>query len=609
VAKDPGSLKSNGAPLVASGTSPLNGGRFAVAAFLARNVAVVSVLLLGLLATSVVYLVASHAVEHDRQTEFESLANYRINTFRSSVRAQLGDVHSLKALFGVAPDVGRAEFARFAAELMSNSESMQTLEWVPRVEHESRQAWEERARREGLADFIIRERGLSGGLRPATTRPEYFPVYYVEPVAGNEPAIGFDLASNPVRRAAIERARETRLPSSTGRVTLVQETDSQFGALLFFPVFDRDGQLKGFVLGVLRAGSLLQGALAHLRERRLEVTLFDATAPEDSSFLARFSDGVLEATRGNEPLQAGPGKFVSAGLIHVADREWIIQCRPVPGSSFAKESMAPLLALLVGLIVTALLSGFLAYRSIGDARARHYEAQLTHLSRVATTGELAASLAHELTQPLCAIVLNAQSARRLAGDDPGSASGPVQDALDRIVADGERAGKTIGNIRAFLSRGTGERRAVAIESIVREAVAMVEAGARSVRSIGLQVDPALPRVFADPVQIQQVLVNLALNGIESMEAAGQSHRPLTVSVSRNGAGFVAITVEDEGRGLEGLSDEQLFSPFFTTKEHGMGIGLSLCRSIIESHGGKISGVSSGDGGARFVFSLPVVEEV
>ncbi|RKZ15293.1 hypothetical protein DRQ53_09435 [bacterium] len=609
MAKDPGSLKSNGAPLVASGTSPLNGGRFAVAAFLARNVAVVSVLLLGLLATSVVYLVASHAVEHDRQTEFESLANYRINTFRSSVRAQLGDVHSLKALFGVAPDVGRAEFARFAAELMSNSESMQTLEWVPRVEHESRQAWEERARREGLADFIIRERGLSGGLRPATTRPEYFPVYYVEPVAGNEPAIGFDLASNPVRRAAIERARETRLPSSTGRVTLVQETDSQFGALLFFPVFDRDGQLKGFVLGVLRAGSLLQGALAHLRERRLEVTLFDATAPEDSSFLARFSDGVLEATRGNEPLQAGPGKFVSAGLIHVADREWIIQCRPVPGSSFAKESMAPLLALLVGLIVTALLSGFLAYRSIGDARARHYEAQLTHLSRVATTGELAASLAHELTQPLCAIVLNAQSARRLAGDDPGSASGPVQDALDRIVADGERAGKTIGNIRAFLSRGTGERRAVAIESIVREAVAMVEAGARSVRSIGLQVDPALPRVFADPVQIQQVLVNLALNGIESMEAAGQSHRPLTVSVSRNGAGFVAITVEDEGRGLEGLSDEQLFSPFFTTKEHGMGIGLSLCRSIIESHGGKISGVSSGDGGARFVFSLPVVEEV
>jgi len=609
VAKDPGSLKSNGAPLVASGTSPLNGGRFAVAAFLARNVAVVSVLLLGLLATSVVYLVASHAVEHDRQTEFESLANYRINTFRSSVRAQLGDVHSLKALFGVAPDVGRAEFARFAAELMSNSESMQTLEWVPRVEHESRQAWEERARREGLADFIIRERGLSGGLRPATTRPEYFPVYYVEPVAGNEPAIGFDLASNPVRRAAIERARETRLPSSTGRVTLVQETDSQFGALLFFPVFDRDGQLKGFVLGVLRAGSLLQGALAHLRERRLEVTLFDATAPEDSSFLARFSDGVLEATRGNEPLQADPGKFVSAGLIHVADRDWIIQCRPVPGSSFAKESMAPLLALLVGLIVTALLSGFLAYRSIGDARARHYEAQLTHLSRVATAGELAASLAHELTQPLCAIVLNAQSARRLAGDDPGSASGAVQDALDRIVADGERAGKTIGNIRAFLSRGTGERRAVAIESIVREAVAMVEAGARSVRSIGLQVDPALPRVFADPVQIQQVLVNLALNGIESMEAAGQSHRPLTVSVSRNGAGFVAITVEDEGRGLEGLSDEQLFSPFFTTKEHGMGIGLSLCRSIIESHGGKISGVSSGDGGARFVFSLPVVEEV
>ncbi|RKZ11650.1 hypothetical protein DRQ32_05465 [bacterium] len=609
MAKDPGSLKSNGAPLVASGTSPLNGGRFAVAAFLARNVAVVSVLLLGLLATSVVYLVASHAVEHDRQTEFESLANYRINTFRSSVRAQLGDVHSLKALFGVAPDVGRAEFARFAAELMSNSESMQTLEWVPRVEHESRQAWEERARREGLADFIIRERGLSGGLRPATTRPEYFPVYYVEPVAGNEPAIGFDLASNPVRRAAIERARETRLPSSTGRVTLVQETDSQFGALLFFPVFDRDGQLKGFVLGVLRAGSLLQGALAHLRERRLEVTLFDATAPEDSSFLARFSDGVLEATRGNEPLQADPGKFVSAGLIHVADRDWIIQCRPVPGSSFAKESMAPLLALLVGLIVTALLSGFLAYRSIGDARARHYEAQLTHLSRVATAGELAASLAHELTQPLCAIVLNAQSARRLAGDDPGSASGAVQDALDRIVADGERAGKTIGNIRAFLSRGTGERRAVAIESIVREAVAMVEAGARSVRSIGLQVDPALPRVFADPVQIQQVLVNLALNGIESMEAAGQSHRPLTVSVSRNGAGFVAITVEDEGRGLEGLSDEQLFSPFFTTKEHGMGIGLSLCRSIIESHGGKISGVSSGDGGARFVFSLPVVEEV
>jgi two-component system sensor kinase FixL len=142
---------------------------------------------------------------------------------------------------------------------------------------------------------------------------------------------------------------------------------------------------------------------------------------------------------------------------------------------------------------------------------------------------------------------------------------------------------------------------------VREAIAMVRAGTQPTPSIDLHVEPSLPEVLADPVQIQQVVINLLLNGFEAMKATDAGHASLVVRVAMSGMGTVTTSVTDAGKGLDGMTNEELFSPFFTTKDQGMGIGLSISRSIVESHDGRIWAESPAGSGASFAFSLPVAD--
>ena len=232
------------------------------------------------------------------------------------------------------------------------------------------------------------------------------------------------------------------------------------------------------------------------------------------------------------------------------------------------------------------------------------EAELAHVTRVTTMGQLAASIAHEVNQPLGAIVANAAAAERWLGATPPE-SAKARQALRAIVDDGQRAGAVIGRIRALMKREPRREEEVDINEVVREVLALARQEQRrhDVVVEALLAD-GLPRVRGDKIQLQQVLLNLTVNALEAMSDGADTPHTLVVRSEHDGARGVLVTVSDTGVGLDAAAKERLFDPFYTTKAGGMGMGLAISRSIVESHGGRIWAEANSPGGAVFRFALP-----
>ena len=235
------------------------------------------------------------------------------------------------------------------------------------------------------------------------------------------------------------------------------------------------------------------------------------------------------------------------------------------------------------------------------------QAELAHVTRVMTLGELTASIAHEVNQPLGAIVTSAASCSRWLSAEPPNLEKALR-ALERIVSDGRRASEVIGRIRALMKRQTPRKGWLDINEPILEVVAIAQSQLRR-EDILLETRLAagLPLVQGDRVQLQQVLLNLIINAIEAMTGIEERHRELTIVSATDGPDAVGIEVRDSGTGLDPTRTAHLFEPFYTTKAEGIGIGLSISRSIVEAHGGHLSARANTPHGAVFRFSLPVEE--
>ena len=232
------------------------------------------------------------------------------------------------------------------------------------------------------------------------------------------------------------------------------------------------------------------------------------------------------------------------------------------------------------------------------------QAELAHVTRVTTLGELTASIAHEVNQPLAAIVADANASLNwLAASQPELDS--VREALDAIVKDGHRAADVIQRIRQLATRTVPQKTALAINDVIRDIVPLVGPEVRS-HGVSLRLDltPGLPPVLGDRVQLQQVLINFVMNGIEAMTSIDDRSRELLIRSQAHDGDAVLVAVQDAGVGIDPSSAEQMFSAFFTTKPGGMGMGLSISRSIIDAHGGRLWATSNPDHGATFHFVLP-----
>jgi two-component system sensor kinase FixL len=295
-------------------------------------------------------------------------------------------------------------------------------------------------------------------------------------------------------------------------------------------------------------------------------------------------------------LETGERRIIGVGRIVVGQRK--------DGSTFPME-------LAVGEAMVSgrrLFTGFirdLTERQLTENRLQELQTELLHVSRLTDVGQMASALAHELNQPLAAIVNYVQASRRFLQAENAQVSPKIFETMDKAVAQAARAGEIIKHLRSFISKGDAEHRLEDLNKVVEEATALGLVGAKesgvTVRW-ALHHDP-LP-VIVDKVQIQQVVFNLVRNSIEAMADHPLPH-DLLVGTGLADAATAEVSVSDTGPGLAVKVQAQLFQPFITTKDKGMGLGLSICRSIIDAHGGRLWATANADRGVTFQFILPL----
>jgi two-component system sensor kinase FixL len=249
----------------------------------------------------------------------------------------------------------------------------------------------------------------------------------------------------------------------------------------------------------------------------------------------------------------------------------------------------------------------LTERQNTEARLHELQSELVHISRLTALGEMASALAHELNQPLAAITNYLKGSTRLIAGRTDEESLLLRDAMTKASDQAVRAGDIIRRLRDFVSRGETERRVESLTKLIDEASALALVGIKDYNvRVEFRLYPAADYVIADKVQIQQVLLNLMRNAIEAMTETPR--RQLTITSEAVADDMVCLRVIDTGTGIAPEVAANLFNPFFTTKPHGMGVGLSICRTIIESHGGKIWTEPNPGGGTMFCFTVPAVTD-
>lgn len=243
-----------------------------------------------------------------------------------------------------------------------------------------------------------------------------------------------------------------------------------------------------------------------------------------------------------------------------------------------------------------------------EEKLQNAQAELAHVTRVTMLGELTATIAHEVNQPLAAVIANADACLRwLDRETPDLAA--ARRSVEWVISDGNRASEVIRHVRALASKTDIEKVPLDINDIVRDAIVLIQRELTSHRvSLRTELAPLLPMILGDPVQLQQVIINLMMNGIEAMLSDAHRARELVIRSGQDETHRVLLSVTDRGVGISAENASQLFNAFFTTKSSGLGMGLSICRSIVEAHGGRLSASSNDGSGTTFQFVLPMHQE-
>ncbi|MGO9954361.1 MAG: CHASE domain-containing protein [Dissulfurispiraceae bacterium] len=312
--------------------------------------------------------------------EFNEAVDNRYSAFKRELDSDISVLTSLQALYYTSEkNLERSEFRNFTSHILNQHASIKALEWIPLVTDTQRKAYEQSARKEGFSDFQFTELVAQGELKREERRKEYFPVYFVEPYKGNEKAFGFDLASNPTRLEALEFARKTGETRATARITLVQETKSQFGFIVFAPIYKKGvpvnsdqarwDNLEGFALGVFRIGDIAEKAENYLKPEGVDIFIYDESAPEKERFLYAHSSHTRKTPILNPDQPATD--LTNSKMLEVAGRKWMVIYAATPDFIAARGSWLPWGLLLSGLALTGLVVRFLLIVSHADHVERY----------------------------------------------------------------------------------------------------------------------------------------------------------------------------------------------------------------------------------------------
>ena len=540
----------------------------------------------------------------------------------------LSAVESLAAIFAVYPEVTRQDFHSATAHLLARHPSLRALGWDPRIQRAERESWEAEMRRTGSPGYRITERSAAGAMVPAADRPDYYVVGYIEPYEGNEEALGYDVGSEPRRRAALERAAVSGELALTASIVLVQDEEEKSGFLAFWPRY-RDAvpgspiswknDLVGFVVGVFRVEDLVKAAIPELDDPEMGIRVEDVTDPTAPTLLY-----ASPAMPGGDPSRGSgdsggsrfePGYLVGVSNLEQGGRTWRLAFAPTARGLAAQRTWFPTATLLAGLFVTGFLSFYLAHllrrtrqiEELADSRAREIahrkhaeegrrrlDAKLQEAQKLESLGMLAGGIAHDFNNLLTGILGNADLA--LLELSPES---PSREELEQIRLAATRAADLTRQMLAYSGKGQMRSEFVDLSVLVEEMTHLLESSISKKAELSCDFAPDLPTIEGDATQIRQVLMNLITNASDALEGGpGRiSIRTGVCELDRQDLLNADETsprrlraffeVADTGCGMDEATRARIFDPFFSTKFLGRGLGLAAVQGIVRSHGGTI----------------------
>jgi len=557
----------------------------------------------------------------------------------SLVRAGLQSIAGVHAARGT---ITRDEFRIFVRSSIMGERPLPgllALSFNDRVDDVDRAAYEAAAQKDGRADFRITEHAADGTLVPAGQRPEYMVVAFIEPVAGNESLLGFDVASSDIRRETFERARDSGSAAASAPLELIQKQDGSQGILLFEPIYRRDApkdtpearreNLVGFAVGVFVIRDLLEAALASGQFDGVDVFLHDDALGAESAPIA-VRRGGSGAHAASDKKRVDPRADVyHATSLDVGGRRWTAIVNATPQYMSARRTWVPWIVLTTSLVVTLFVAAYLQERARAEALleaeraslARRVEERTADLRRANTDlaravkvrDEFVANMSHELRTPLNAILGYAELLLQgvlLPIDER------LQEPLQTIQSAGRHLLELINDILDFSTSEAGKitlyPEDVDLLALCKESMCIVEAGAQKKQlRLELCMEATPDRIRVDPKRMKQVLVNLLGNAVKFTPARGAV--TLRVSSGADGAGLL-LAVEDTGPGIAEADLGRLFQPFsqldagLSRRHEGTGLGLVLVRRFVEMHGGSVSVKSEVGRGSVFTVALPARSE-
>lgn len=584
--------------------------------------------------------------------DFKKDVDARAASLYREVAINLETLHSLSVMFSGDSIPTFRQFSSEAKKILSRHNDIQALEWIPRVLHSERVLYET-MNRQDFPDFQITERESQGHMVTAKERAEYYPVYYLEPIIGNEAAFGFDLASNPTRYETLENSRDYNRPLATASIKLVQENESQKGFLAFLPLYKDKlsterisrSNFRGFVLGVFRIGDIFNNSALSEEPLGIDMVLVDEThgSKHDTLHVHKSRTGVAV------------DEFFSykKELPDFLGRKWSIIAKPTLSYTSDRRSWLPGVVFFAGIILTLILSFYILQivkrtsiiqqtvvkrtKELNDSNKKlvdtqddlkneqertekllqkrteeleEAQLQLIQAEKMETIGMLAAGIAHEVKNPLAIIQLGVDYIVKSKKDE--DITEVTKDIEEAIV----RADTVIKELLDFSASKQLNMKIVDLNPVIEESLLLVkhELMKKNI-DVVVQYDENLPQVEIDQNKIEQVCINLLVNAINAMGEKGTltiktySERVEKVAdyfnLSRTGQLLlgdigVVLDIEDDGSGILEDKLDKIFDPFFTTKQSGasIGLGLTVTQNIIRLHNAILNIKNKEDGGVR-----------
>lgn len=572
----------------------------------------VYVIAFGLVASVFLAVMLDFYSEQGRRDYLEIRSIERVDAIEHRLTEAVSTLKAIRGFFAASGFVTRQEFQTFVRSL-EIGDSVQAFEWIPRVPLDRRERFEAAARKDGIEDFIISERQAQGQMAPAGSRPVYYPVFYVEPMQGNEAAIGFDLGSNPARLAALQQARKNGRAVATSRIVLVQETGGQYGFLVFLPIYNNaEGaigslvrspeQLAGFALGVFRIGNLVKGALQGFApfSSPAQISIFDMSAAPGQRRL--YPKGAPERD------SAAASSFYFSRTIDVAGRSWKVAVTAPVASLFSIARWQTWSVAAAGIVMTLLIAHLISL-SLQASQANMLRTHALELERSAialkrTNLELdhfSHAASHDLQEPLRKLVSFSDLLEIDVGaeltDDARTDLKEIKSAANRM--------KTL--VQDLLALSTTGHIPMSLET-----VSVADCAEQAIRDLQLKIEEsqasiemdALPTLHADRPLLTQLYQNLISNALKFTRDGVTPIIRLTAETAGSG---IVLGVQDNGIGVEPEFAEKIFEPFRRlhgrSEYEGSGIGLAICTKVVERHSGRIWVESESGQGSHFRFTL------